>query len=338
MSLRFFSGFDDRLTADKWTQASGSHVPSGGPDGRDCWNVAPPNNVALRKDLAVPIAMGSTVFAGCRFKRSGSTQDQGVGGMPRLEESGTAHLEVWLRMNNRAIELRRGSTTIAISAPDVIANETWHYLAIEANIHDTTGVAKVYVDGRLVIDFAGDTRNGNTGIVTGVGWGTNSGFTTYVMDCYIADTAAGVVTTLRKDVKVKTAYPDGNGAVQQWTASGGGSHALDVDEDPPDGVAYVFESVVGEVELFTFGDVAGSGENVLGLQTGIRAQKTDAGILQYRHKVRVSGVNYDLGGDWAPPNGSLLGTFVIWEQNPAIAGAWTPTTANAAEAGAEVRT
>lgn len=77
-----------------------------------------------------------------------------------------ATCHIYLDWSGNYIQARRGQRgTVIATASSPMPTTTvgqWVYLVAEVTVNDTTGTVKVWMDGTLVINFTGDTRNGGT--------------------------------------------------------------------------------------------------------------------------------------------------------------------------------
>lgn len=231
-------------------------------------------------------------------------------------------------------------TQIAIS-PAGVFDDNWHYIEVYAVIHDTTGRVTVKVDGSIVIDFTGDTRNGGTStnidairFRTAIysSWTPNSPIT--VDDLYVCDGTGTANNSFLGDVRVQSLMPNGAGASTQLTPTGSANNYVNVNEVPYNAASYNGSSTVGQRDTYTLSDLVGNTAAIFGIQSVAHMQKSDAGTANVKIALKSgAGVYYDN----VQSLGSSTAAYVqVRETDPATSSAWTVSNANALEAGMEV--
>lgn len=237
------------------------------------------------------------------------------------------------------LTLFRGSTSIA-TAPGAWSGGVgaWHYLEVSATINDTTGTCVVRVDGAVVINFTGDTKNGGTNnSIDTVGWGSyQAGGNPQVMDdVYILDgTGSAPWNDFLGDVRIHTLVPTGAGNSTQLTPSTGSNYAC-VDELPYSASDYVSSSTAGQKDTYATSDLPGTVGTVYGVQVCAVAKKTDAGARSLKTVVRRGSTDYS--DSTAAGLGTGDGTVTsLRAVDPSTSAQWTASNVNAMEIGVEV--
>lgn len=249
------------------------------------------------------------------------------------DTAATAHVVVG--MKSSAIEARLGSIggTLLQSFSASYSSATWYYVEIYVKIADSGGRVTVKVDGVTTVDYTGDTKNGGTNASCDRIAYAGNGVGSYLDDWYILDSSgSSPYNTFLGDVRVVTLAPTAAGNTTGMTASTG-SNWQTVDERPYSATDYN-QGASGTKDTYTMSDLPSGVNTVHAVQVVNIAKKTDAGALSLRSIVRSSSTDYQ-------GTSTSLGTSDgvvshMWTQNPATSTAWTSTTVNAIEAGAEV--
>lgn len=314
------------------------YVEAGGRFGSGRCRLNPVNNseyAMIYKDLATNRAKVGVIFS--LYFSNGLPGN--LDGVLRLFESGTTHIE--LRFNGTVFYFTRNGTYLTQGTFAPSAN-TWIGMEVWVEIHDTTGVLKLFINGNATPDInwsGGDTRNGGSGVVTTVQFrdlGHGSGSNNVIVSDVVVYDDQGSVNNLAPlgDLRVERIVPTGAGATTQMTPSAGANWQT-VDETVANGdTDYVSETTVGEKDTYALGNLASGAGGVLAAQVTASARKSDAGSKSLATILRSSGGTEDQGPDVA------LGTSYAFTQRTlnAVPGgaAWDQTEVNGLEAGAIV--
>lgn len=216
--------------------------------------------------------------------------------------------------------------------------QNWHY--VEFSYLWSTGSAGTFqmgVDGTYITERTGIDMYFSYSL-TRIGWTTSTVVNEFwIDDLYTADTTGGVNDSFLGPVAITVKYPDGNGNYSNLTGSDGNStdNYLLVDEDPPDdGTTYVESGTEGDEDTYTFDDVTGS-PTIYGVVASMYSRRTQTGAKYLRAITRLSSTDYTGTAKSLATSYGVLEE--VWDQNPNTSTAWTATTFNGAEFGAEVR-
>lgn len=329
MALLFMDGFDAGTTAMRWVNgaSSTSSTSSRFSVGR---SASISNNLLIRDFTA-----STQVFIG--YACTVTAQDAAIREYISLYGDTGATLHLTLGYNNSTLTLYRGALggTVLASYNAVFAPNTWYYFEVSATIADTGGTCIVKLNGATVINFTGDTKNAGTNTtIDRVGLGVNGGYTAIYDDVYICDsTGPAPYNTFLGEVRVFTQTPSGAGSSTQFTPSSGANYTT-VDELPYSATDYVSSGTVGNRDTYALTDLPATAGNILAVQANAVAKKTDAASVSIKTAI-VSG-----GTVYYGPTGSLGAsdnTFTdLRTINPATSTAWTATSVNGLEAGAEI--
>jgi hypothetical protein len=247
----------------------------------------------------------------------------------------TAHLSLNTSASGGSVELRRGATTLALSAVGVLPISTWVYLEMSATIADTGGTCVVKVNGVEVINFTGDTKNaGTNSTIDTLRLASNTSANVYSYDdLYICNDTGSVNNTFLGDVRVQTLLPTAAGASTQLTPSVGNNWD-NVNDTPYVSTTYNSDSVSGHRDTYAMSDLLSGTGTIFGVQDNILALKSDAGAASIKAALKSGATVYY---DSTVVLGAALGaSSAVRETDPATSAAWTPTNVNALEFGAEV--
>lgn len=341
MAILFFDNFDGYAAANSsymWS-ASAGNAPftfnaSGGRFNGPYAAAAGTNSFNyMRSDT---FAGTTTLIVGFAFYY-GSIQ--GSQELVRFRESGTTHVNLTFNADATLSLTRNGAALTGGTTVSSLAQDTWYYIEAKVTIANSIGAntCQINVNGVQWVNVTTgqDTQNGLTGSLTNILFGkisdANASWILRFADVYIDNG-----TTFLGDCLVETLRADGNGATQNFTASGGGSHLLDVDESIADGDStYVESATINDEELFTLSNLSSSPSVIHAVMTGNLVRKTDAGTRQFCPLIRRSGTTYE---------GTTVGAYdsyrydkQIFTTDPSTASAWTEAGVNAMEVGVKVK-
>lgn len=341
MSLIFMDGFDDNLTADKWTSLSGFSTSPGrtlnamriaeqGVSNRAFSVSSQHATMFFGFAMAVTPAFGS--LPSSRFFRV-------------LGDNNTVvHLEFEI-LDTASLQVRRGSggTILGTTAPNLftVGATDFFFYEIKVVLSDTIGEVQIRVNGVTVLNLTGiDTKNGGVGTVFDsftFSIPVTSTLVTIIDDLYVLNGAGAVNNNFIGDCSVLTRFPDGNGFYSQGTGSDGNSvdNFLLVDENPPNTTDYVEFDITGEKDTYTFTNIPSG--TVFGVQQAAFAAKSDAGARSVRNIQRIGGADFSSPDQGLSVIPTYVGKFDILEVSPATAVLWTSAEVNAAEFGTEAR-
>ena len=278
------------------------------------------------------------------FNTGGSTA------LVQIRDEATTHCT--LRVNsNGLLEVFR-STAVAVTDGRATSlplhYRTWNYIEWKVTIADSIAAdsCKVRVNEVEVINVAAgqdlqSTANAAANVIRING--NTSQQTGFIDDLYIFDGTEGGGTEptnddFAGDVKVAAHFPDGNGATSDFLGSDGNSvdnHLL-VDENPADDDStYTESSTPGEIDLYTFDDLATTPNSIKAIQINSITKKSDAGSRTIRSVTRPVSTNF-LGASKSPSVASYINEIEILNEDPETGLAWTEAGFNATEFGIEI--
>lgn len=256
-----------------------------------------------------------------------------------LLDSGSQQFDVRITTTG-FLRVTRNGTTLATSATSPPVG-VWNYIELKVKIASgTSGTYEVHWNGVQLADLTSAAANtqatGNaTGNQIGVGPYTDSGYTNSIDFCdfYGCDAQGSVNNDFLGDMRVEYRAPNGNGTTSGFTGSDGNSvdNYLLVDEHPPnDDTDYVEANPSTTKDTYAFQDLSSSSGTVAGVQIGLYARKTDAGLKTIQSVARLSGTEVNSADK------ALAASYAYYldvrETKPG-GGAWAISDVNSAEFG-----
>jgi hypothetical protein len=325
MARIFIDGFESG-GLDLWDNiGSGASVISApaGMDGSYAGQVAT-SNAFLEKTLSAAAEYYGAILSKITFSITGSSS------ICQFKSASTILIDIKRNNTSGKIEAWRGSTLIATGAAVLNLNQVYH-LQFRANIHDTTGIVQVKVDGIVDIDFSGDTKPGTETTINTFQIGqTTPNPMTIQFDNVVIDAAAWPGKT-----NIQAIRPSGAGNSSQWTPSAGANWDC-VDEVPASDADNVVTNANDQVDLYAAGNLVGTVDSVVCVQVQARAVKEGVATPQnIAIGVRTGATDY-FSSDKIIPT-AAKSVFNLWAQNPNTVAAWTKTEVDGVEIGIKSR-
>lgn len=326
MSLLFMDGFDMVDTVAKWSLGSsvGSTTETRYNRGRSLY-------LNITQNSMKAIAPTARVIIGAAiYRRSANSL-----GLYTFRSGGVTHVHIRTRANGE-IMLYRG-TTLILDAGVSIPTSRWAYLEAEVTVADTGGIIKLWIDGALVVDFVGDTRNAGTStLIDEVGflYASSQYHDLHIDDLYIIGVDGVVPNAPLGEVSIQTLVPSGPGSLTEQTPQGSANNWENVDNIPYSTTAYNYATEAGKRDLYVATDPIASLPDVLVVSANIIAARTDPGTAGARTLLK-SGASTVQGPTLAlTPN--LTGSQDLLLNNPVTGLPWTVAELSAIEIGSEV--
>ena len=160
----------------------------------------------------------------------------------------------------------------------------------------------------------------------------------YFDDFYLCDTSGSYNNDFLGDVVIETSMPNAVGSNNDWTALGGSSHYLEVDEASVDGdTSYVYTATASARDTYGLTDISASGGTVMAVAVNVVAEKDGTDTRGIKPVVKSS-TSYAQGAETILSLGSYLSIQSIFETDPSTTSAWTESGVNAMEAGVDLTT
>lgn len=332
------------ISAEGWISGSNVNIIASALNGAGLRMSNNTGNFGFQTTFATVNIGGSRteIYTGFAFRMTNRVNNLNYNFFHFTEVGVTNHL--MLRSNaNGSIDVCRSVTNnagaLATSATGVILNNTWHYIEVYARINDTTGQVIVKVDNNEVINVTNvDTRNGGTGIITGLGplhSSSNGAPSDYIGsqqdydDWYICDTTGTVNNSFLGPVRIDGLLPNADGATTDFTPFSGTDNFVMVDEAIPNGdTDYNSSATIGHKDIFDLTSIpTPASVTVFGVVSRVRARASDLGTVELQPSIISSATEADGAR-------RFLGTSYneysdLFEQNPNGNVPWTDTTVNA---------
>ncbi len=356
MALLYSDGFDLQDVGLRWivngsvsdiTFATGTRLGAG--------KAATLNTTASVSSLSIMRALpaSASLYMGAAIQvgtEAGNNSDPTANLFGIYGDSGvTGHVYI-RRLPSNAVALYRGDpnagtlitpsgTQIAITAPGTL-DGNWHYIEMFATINATTGQIIVRIDGKQVINFTGNTKNGGTSTnIDAVRFRTGKYITANnsiisIDDFYVCDATGTTNNTFLGDIRVQSLIPNAAGSSTQFAPTGSANNYVNVGEVPYNNATYNASPTTGQRDTYALSDLTAGTTTVYGLQSVAHMQKSDAGTANAKVALKSgAGVYYDTTQSLST---SATSYTQMRETDPATSAAWTVAGANALEAGMEV--
>jgi hypothetical protein len=339
---RFIESFEHWETAqnhEKWTISGGS-VNSTGRNGKGYGGAA--SNQVLSKTFGDP---QSTWIAGLAYKTTNFSNNI-------MSFTNVSGLDVNLvHVGDGRLRITQDGGTSTNSDFEMNVNK-WYYFELKIV---TSRAAPLYIvastaraNGVTILTVTTThTYTGEDFNVVNFG-SPGGGHSAAMDDIYINDGQGSYNNDFAGDVKILPIYPDGTGAIAEWTPSSTATGNWDlVNEKPaPDSdTSYVYTNTVSSQDLYNFEDIP-SVAQVLAVQLSVYASKDDAGTRKFKALYRddaTAGTSTTSGTATSTNLHSVsLGNYLYfrenWDINPVTTATWSYVEVNSGQWGMELDT
>jgi len=256
-----------------------------------------------------------------------------------FNEGESPHVEFRLNQDG-SVSARDGTgTEVGRSVyPQTFIHGVYYFIEAKVLVHASTGTIDLEVNGESWISLTGqDTQAGSVascGLVRSIN-DAQSGYRCAF--AYILDGTGLTNNDLLGPCYIETLYPDGDGNRNNFTRVGGGLNnyeAVDDGNNPDDDTTYVWSSVVGDDELYTFDNLTLTMDTIYCANVKPMFRTTDAGVRMARTLSRsnvteVEGTSQSASISWMMPTDGKG----VYEVDPNGGAAWDEAAINAAEFG-----
>lgn len=257
----------------------------------------------------------------------------------RIQEGSTIQLAVAIDTTGK-LSVKRGATVLATGTKVLSANN-WYYIEFKGLIHGSNGNYELRIDTvpELSASSINTINSGTTLDRVYLSGALGGGSYSYIDDVYIADTYGSAPrNNFLGPVKIECLMPQTDavavGSNQGLTPSTGTDHGALVDEIPPNTTDYNGSATIGTLDTYNYPNMVLSG-SVLGIQTNMYCQKSDAGLRTICPVIRMpSGLEYPRTA--ISPNTTFSYSTEICEVNLDTFGEWTPAVINGIQVGMKV--
>jgi hypothetical protein len=261
----------------------------------------------------------------------------------------TCHIAIGFPPSTFLLQVRRGgSGEMGHSGGTVLANgnipltmDNWWVVEVYVKISASAGQVIAKVNGVVDISFSGNTSAGGTEGINVIKFGLsragpNVGCNLLMDDIAVNDTSGTYQNSWVGQGGVYLLRPNGDGAVTQWTRSGGTTNYENVDEVPKNTTDWVQGQTSGTKDLYTLADLPVDVKIVDMVETVWQAALSQAGWNSIKGVIRPGTTDYvdvdEREVTSVHPN-YVLYKGDIYYVNPGTGLAWQPSEVNGMQAG-----
>jgi len=257
------------------------------------------------------------------------------------DSAGGKQILIQLQQDIGLMQVRRGDyNDTLIGTGGRIYENHWHCVEFRLVVDNTAGIFQLKVDGKLVIDFSGDTQRTANANVRSFMLGREflGEVRGYYDDIAFNDVSGGVNDSWIGRGGIPAIFPTGAGASTDLDLEpdSGEDNWEDVDEKPPDDdTSYIFSSIVDEHDSYTAEGLPTIG-TISAVQWIARARSVLAGDPKIARILRIGGTDYQ-GTDMGIDVSYDFHSEIIDKDPDAGPGAWTKAAVDGMEIGVKVR-
>lgn len=295
-------------------------------------------NGLCETSLPIPAMSAFAVCHAVRVTNLASINDSGTEPATNLLSGGN-HQIGWRPTSTGAISVYRGNTLVGTTIAGVLRSNVWHFVEFFGNISQS-GAVNIVVDGASRLALTGQNTNnyittttidtivlgaaGNAGNATQITLGGNN--LTWD-DFYVTDGAS------LGERRIEVLHPTADTVQKDFTPDTGTVNYSRVNETLADSSNYVQASTVGNLDLYTMGDLSSTPTAIDAVQLTVFAQKTDASTRAVALVADVSGTRAQTA-DFTLAVGVTRRTGIM--PTAPAGGAWTASSVNAMTVGPKV--
>jgi len=214
------------------------------------------------------------------------------------DSSGGVQMAFGINKTTHTLRVFRGMGTLLDASSGAYPEDASGYLEIHVVVSDTVGVIQVKLNGALVVDYSGDTKDTSVANIATIGIANQNTGTLYYCTAHfhVDDFVMGTTDWPGQPVVIPV-FPDADGTHSDWTSTDGDQHSA-IDElgtygNAPDTATKLTGAVVAESSSVGLSAVGRSGE-VLGFQLATYMQKSDTGAASAEEFLRIGGTEYNI--------------------------------------------
>jgi hypothetical protein len=224
---------------------------------------------------------------------------------------------------------RNGTALVGGTSTVAIRIGAWNYIEFHAKISQSTasGDGVVQLNSAQVLSINSGQSLQSTSDYTANEILIAGAFAGCLFnDCYMCDGNGSVNNTFLNDIRVIPLFPNGAGALTQFSVTGASTNWQAVSENPPDNdLTYVSSNTPGNIDLYTVNNLTTAG-TINAIQTVIDTRKDNSASHTLAAEIRIGGTNYS--GTSVPSASSYVFNCEIRETNPFTSVAWTQADIN----------
>jgi hypothetical protein len=204
----------------------------------------------------------------------------------------------------------------------------------------STGTLEVRVGGTVILTATGVNLYAASGIAMLRLQGIEKSapyIKVWFDDLVVVDDTGTTNNDYLGDIRIDTLRPNADTPQADFDLSAG-TNGYDLIDDAlgsPDDASYLESYTPGDKSEFDLSNLIGGSTGIMGVQTRVRAQKTDAGVRSYRAYLKA-GTEVANGPTISPGTGWAWHLNGIMEQSPETAAAWTDADIGDLKLGVEV--
>ncbi len=230
------------------------------------------------------------------------------------------------------LTILRNTTTLGTTSGLGCVADTWYYIELQATIHNTTGSFELRVNEvNELSDSNIDTQESSSPTLNNVQFYSGDATNRYYDDVYILDATGSINNDFLGEMQVIGLYVDGDGAVNDFTSSGGANYEDVDDGNILDTTTYVESAVSTNKDMYTFETLGDYGE-IAGVLLNVDALKTDAGNVTLNLFATLDAVDEEVPKSLTASWGAYQ---MLMETDPKSI-AWTKTNLTATQFGFEI--
>lgn len=286
--------------------------------------------------LLMPVAPASGLTFGCGFHFYSDSWSTGsvsnipailgfcIGSNPSIKTLGVSSTGQLSWRNGNA-----NDTSLGDSGSNVLSTNTLYHIEVKILFHATAGTVDVRVNGVSFMSLSGIATLPTSAthlVFSPLGYAVNAQDNTksfYYANLYIWDATGSINNTFFGERTVQTIYPNADTATAAWTKSTG-SNGYDLINDVPDnpGSNYLESSTLNDASVFDMASLSNTNVQIIGIQTIVKAEKTDAGTGGIQVGPRISSTD-DLSANQNVSQSTYRHFSKVSELNPATGLPWT---------------
>lgn len=217
-----------------------------------------------------------------------------------------------------ALIIRRGSSILAFSDPDIFPSGQWAYVEFAAKLSSSDGTTSVMINGVQVdsLTLTGAGIGGIASIVHFGGIGGSVGAVTFD-DIYVEIDGTEHIGEGR--VSIVAVNDD---VTTDFTPSTGTDNYANVNQIPASTARYNYSNILGARDVFRLNDLDFEPSRIYGVQVTTNATKSETGIRSIKN-VLVSGETEELGSELVLAYAANNWCSDFWAKDPDTDEAWT---------------
>lgn len=219
------------------------------------------------------------------------------------------------------LQVYRSGAWVTLATSVLSVPTTLFRVDFQCKLSSTVGVLKLYINGALYVEFAGNTApTSGIDIYSLTVGNITSGICVHSATMVADEDTRGLTFVQR--------LPTGNGALSQWTGS-----YTDIDETGINDTDFITPASAGQISTFTFPTLPSqyTDYDVRAVVLSGRGQAGASDPTLFDMVARISGVNYFAAPTDIPP--AFGGRQIVYNNNPATGVPWTRAEVDAAQFG-----